>query len=739
MNSDSQNFYSSPSNKNSASSEIESVDELINLLLEQKTSEDDFPDKILVENAEPTFEVQNQQPTLEDLDPEDLVFEETVKEIGIEIEGESQPMIAEEVKDRAFLPPTIETTTSSAENLDLIAQVAAIDTEQASSEELADAVNTLMPLMIELLKFKIDDSQQGVIETVRPVIDRLIEYRIQEDSPKMAAAIAKILPSAISERINLNPETIAKAIAPEIALAIREQIRLDKEAIPQVLGSEMGKAIKAQIELEQDAMVDALYPVIGSTISKYMVEVVQDINSKVESTLSLEGIKRKFRARMQGVSEAELIFQESVGYHVQAIFLIDKDSGIVIQEIQLPGERHLDSDMLAGMLTAIRSFANDCIRSDSELDSIDYGDWQIPLEAAGYCYLAVVVAGEPPKQFITKIRQVLGEIVLEYDEVIQNFDGNTAKVPQGIRTKLEQLTEVNKDKTLHKSSFLFGLINLLVLILGMILIPWGIVNYRTRNAHNIEQIAVSQLDAAPELSVYRLDPQVKQGKLVIQGRVPSEYLRTQAATITQGIASQHNLQLDNQILTVDIPVNPSLITGEIERLTNLFNQQPRVAIKTDYQPQTLKIAGFIGDESTYRAIAEAFDQIPGIDTIVFDVEEQLPVISQRIYFALDSNNLDFADNINNIKAVQKLLQQYPQLSLKLTGHSDGIGSSTINQRLGKERCQAVKTALVARGIEPNRLVVDCDSLLLPKNTDNDHTAWSKRYVSFEPFVSPDQP
>jgi len=284
------------------------------------------------------------------------------------------------------------------------------------------------------------------------VIDQLIEQRTQEDSQKMADAIAKILPSAITAEINFAPEAIAKAIAPEIAASIREQILLDQDAIPQVLGPEMGKAIKAQIESERDAMVDALYPVIGSTISKYMVEVVQDINQKVESTLSSEGVKRKIRARVQGISEAELIFKESISYHIRAIFLIHKDSGLVIQEIQVLGAEHLDSDMLAGMLTAIRSFANDCISTGSELDSIDYGDWQIPLEVAGYCYLAVVIKGEPPQQFITKIRQVLGEIVMEYDDAIQNFDGDIANVPRGIQTKLERLTESNKDKPQKSSS-----------------------------------------------------------------------------------------------------------------------------------------------------------------------------------------------------------------------------------------------------------------------------------------------
>ncbi len=740
MNSSPENLPSNSNHKNSSASDSEPIGDLIDFLLdsEQSASDSLFEPKVSTEH------VDSLAADLEsDLTAPSPALDEgiAVEEIEVEIESESNPTLAEAVEYQAFLqqtvkPEQVEPKTTNAEitQVSSIEEVEAIDTETASPEDLADAVNTLIPLIVELLQFKLNDSKEGVIQTIRPVIDQLIEHRIQEDSPKMAAAIAKILPDAITEKINLDPETIARAIAPEIALSIREQILLDEHAIPQVLGPEMGKAIKAQIESERDAMVDALYPVIGSTISKYMVEVVQDINQKVESTLSLEGIKRKIRARAQGVSEAELIFKESIGYYVRAIFLIDKDSGLVIQEIQVPGSEHLDSDMLAGMLTAIRSFANDCISTSSELDSIDYGDWQIPLEVAGYCYLAVVVKGEPPKQFITKIRQVLGEIVLEYDDEIQNFDGNIAHVPHGIKTKLEELTESNKDKS-QKSTSSPILLWLLIFIMSIVFIPWGIVNYRARLAHNIEQNTATQLDAAPELSVYRLDPQVKAGKLTITGRVPSEYLSNQAAIITQKIASQNKLELDNHIVTINVPVNPSLVTGEIQRLTKLFNQQSTVAIETDYELKTLTVKGFILDKTTRQTINQAFRQIPGIEQIVFNIVEQLPLIEQRVYFNQGSSQLNSIDNLSKIKATKQLLRQYPQLHLKLVVHSDGSGSTRINQKLGQKRCQVVKATLIEGGIEPDRLLMDCNSSILPSNKENYHPQWSKRYVSLKPFIS----
>ena len=709
------------SNKNTSSTSFQDdlIDDLIDVLLAGKPSNDNLP------SAKKTSNPGNKLTLDEETTSRELKSSRAVED---RVKPTLQKLSSEPLVKQSILPKKI-SPQLQIDKLDSVKQkIEALNSQEGSIKELVDSVNALIPLIMELLKFKLNDSKEGIIHTVVPILDQLIERRVTEDSQKMAKAIAKILPSAITEQINLSPEAIAKAIAPEIALSIKQQILLDENAISKALASEMGKSIKAQIELERDAMVDALYPVIGSTIAKYMVEVVQDINSKVESTLSPEGIKRKIRAKIQGVSEAELIFQESVGYRVRAVFLIDKDSGIVIQEIQKPGEKQLDSDMIAGMLTAIRSFANDCISSGSELDTIDYGDWQIPIEVAGYCYLAVVLTGEPSKQFRSEIRQILGEIVLKHGNAIQKYDGNMATVPPEIKVKLEQLSEPEQQKSSSSPVLLW----LIAFILGIIFIPWGIINYRARVARHIERVTATQLDAAPELSVYRLDPQVSRGKLTVSGRLPSQYLRNQAAIITQKIAKQNNLQLENQIVTVDVPVNPSLVTGEIQRLTGLFNQKPEVIIETNYRPKILTIQGFILSDSARKNINEAFSKIPGVEQIILIVSDRLPKVEQRIYFESGSSQLN-VDNSSKIRAIKDLLNQYPQLNLKLTVHSDSGGSIEINRRLGKERCQNVRDALVARGVESNRLATQCESPLLPSNT-NPQATLSNRYVSFELFV-----
>ena len=732
------NFSSSQTTNNL--SKLEPLEDLIDLLLQdslpnngQKTSKSSHKDLVLEDSefekksaAQPNTDLENSLAT--QIESDSFGIDSQYPNMEVEVESQTKLTGDRAVKSEP-LGQTVSSNTKENENIDALEQLKTLDS-QSDPQKLVEVVNSLIPLIVELVQFKLEDSQTEIIKTVRPVIDRLIEERIAEDSQKMATAIAPILPSAISKGIDLTPEAIAKAIAPEIALSIAEQIRLDENSISQTLGPEMGKAIKTQIELERDAMVDALYPVIGSTISKYMVEVVREINSKVESTLSPQGIKRKIRAKIRGVSEAELILQESVGYCVRAIFLIDKDSGLVVREIQQPGES-LDSEMIAGMLTAIRSFANDCITSGSELDTINYGDWQIPLEVAGYCYLAVVVKGESTKQFRNQMRRVLGEIVVEHGNLIKNYDGNLASVPPEIDTQLEQLIPSDGDKSSKSSSPV--LLWLLILILGAIFIPWGIVNYRARSARRIERTAAVKLDAAPELSVYRIVPEVSRGRLVVTGRVPSQYLRDRAATIVREIAEQNDLVLNDRITTVDVPVDPSLLTGEINRLTELFDRQPEVAIDTNYQPKTLTVTGFVSHHSDRQTIARAFSNIPGVDRVIFDLNA-LPIVEQRIYFESGEIDLNFADNTSKIDAVEQLLTRYPRLHLKLVAHSDGTGSLELDREIGEKRCQTVKTALVARGIEPKRVIARCDLLLLPANTSDPQATWTNRYVSFEPFV-----
>lgn len=605
--------------------------------------------------------------------------------------------------------------------------------------ELTDLVNSLIPLITEIVKLKVNDSQESIFEAIVPVIDQIIAQRSVQDRQRMAIALAAILPAAIAQGIEAHPQSIAKAIAPEIALSIQEQIHLDRDSMSRTLGPEMGKAIKTQIELERDAMVDALYPVIGNTISKYMVEVVRAINEKVENALSLEGFKRKIRARIRGVSEAELIFQEAINYKVEAIFLIHKASGLIIREVQPDLERQLESDLVAGMLTAIRSFANECIAKSSELDEIDYGDSKIILEVAGYCYIAVVVKGEPSKKFIEKIRTTLGKIVLKHGKEIENYNGDPATVSSKVQILLEKLIEQETllsqtESAPKKAKPPTTLLGLLTILLVLIFLPWGIFQYRRTMAMKIEQAISVALDATPALSVYRLIPQVDKGKLILTGRVPSRYLRKQAATIAAKIASKQNLELDNQIIAVNVPLAPEAIAQEVQLVTSLLNQREGVALSSNFQEDTVEIAGFLLKQQDTQSFVTAFKQIPGVNKVTLTIARQLPTLPIRIYFQSDLDHIDLREISSKIEQVKQFLAKYPQLNIRLVGYSDPTGSRSENEKLAIDRARFVQAKLISQGVSPERLQIAVGTEN-PPGVDPAQPLWLSRCVLFEPFIA----
>ena len=589
----------------------------------------------------------------------------------------------------------------------------------------------ILPWIAEIISRKIADSKEEVVQAVVPIIADVIRATTVENKQAMSAAIAELLPEALAQQIHNSPAEIAHAIAPEIGIAIKEQIRLDKEAIAQALAPEMGKAITAQIELERDAMVDALYPVIGSTISKYMAEAIKTINEKVSNTLSFEGFQRKIRSKVQGVSEAELILQESIPFTIQAVFLIHKASGLVISEAQHSGNYQLESEMLAGMLTALRSFVNECIIQPgeiSELNQIEYGDSKIMLEVAGYCYIAVVIKGQPPQSFIKKMRQTVSNLILNYAKLIHEFNGDPDTIPESLHPFIKKLFDQhNQQKITQKPLALIGLCGA---ALSLILVPWGIYQYRSNIERSLEANASAALASAPELAVYRLNVDVDGNTLKLTGKLPNPELRTKAEKIAASTAP--NLKLDNKIVAVDVPPDPVLTAAEVQRITAVLNKMEGVSISSRYGDRRVTVEGTVMQDADAQKIAQSLKQIPGVQSAISTVKLNPLKIATRIYFEQGIARLD-STHQETIVNIKDFLKQHPQKRIKIIGHSDRVGEATANQQLALLRAETVRDALVLQGVDPKRLQV-FGSPNPPAGVEPNQPLLLSRCVLFEPIT-----
>ncbi|MCP2731159.1 OmpA family protein [Limnofasciculus baicalensis] len=574
----------------------------------------------------------------------------------------------------------------------------------------AELIKLILPLIAEILTIKVGEAREEMARAMSPIIDEMIQAKTQEDKQGISSALAPILPDAITEQVTNYPGEFATALAPE-----------------------MGKAIKEQIELERDAMVDALYPVIGSTITKYMGEAIAAINQKVENNLSPEGISRKLRARIQGVSEAELIFKEAMPFSIQGIFLIHKGSGLIVSEVQPFGKQRLESEMMAGMLTAIRSFVNDCIAQSgniSELDRIDYGNCEIVLEVAGYCYLAVVTEGTPPPSFLEKMRDTLITITQRHGKAIELFDGDPDSVPKPVHQLLESLTQVSDGSrpTLGQARNIpVAILAVVTLVLSAIFIPWGIHHHRSVINLNLEEKTRLALTSDPELAVYRIGVDAKGNTIRLSGKLPTKYLVEKAGEITNDAAPK--VKLDNQIVAVKVPQDPTVVAGEVERATRILNQTERMAIWTTYNEGKVTVKGSIVQVADAEKITEALSKIPGVESVTNTAQLQPLALASRIYFDLNSAELKSSER-EKLDRVKAFLNDYPSQNLRVIGYCDRNGNKLENQELAVERAKTVSKLLVNQGIDPRRLQV-AGTTKPPTNVYADDALNLSRFVEFE--------
>jgi hypothetical protein len=264
-------------------------------------------------------------------------------------------------------------------------------------------------------------------------LERLKDLLLDDERGARARADARI--DAL-ERRRLTPQELPVLV--EAAARGETAPRLAR-ALAAPLADALGDAVVQR----RQSIVDALFPVIGPAIRKAIAEsmrgMVADLNAAIESSLSLRGLRWRVEALRTGAPYAQVVLRHTLRWRIEHVFLIEPGAGLVIHHESAPGLPELDSDAIAGMLTAIGDFVQDSVgrSSGGTLASADVGEHVLWVEDGPRARLACFIRGAPPAALRTLLRMRLEQIHERFADPLAQLQAGAADVGAALDRALD--------------------------------------------------------------------------------------------------------------------------------------------------------------------------------------------------------------------------------------------------------------------------------------------------------------
>ena len=272
----------------------------------------------------------------------------------------------------------------------------------------------------------------------------------------------------------------------------------------------------------------------------------------------------------------------------------------------------------------------------------------------------------------------------------------------------------------------FSLLGMGLATLGLIGIPFAIYHYFSLQERRIEQNVAQALASNPDLAVYRLEADVWRKQLQLKGTLPNSQLRHQAEEIAKLKAP--GFQLENNIIVVELPPNPVEVAAKVQQVVTALNQIDGISISARFEAGKVTLEGTALQFTNIEKIAETFSKISGVEAVSNQIQIKPGSIASRIYFSQDSERVRSIDIDVKLLPIKQLMQQYPNVKLKIVGYSH---STEYNREtLALERAQTVQNILEDRGIDRRRMEAFAGKGS-PQDVAPNQPRWFSRCVLFE--------
>lgn len=498
---------------------------------------------------------------------------------------------------------------------------------------------------------------------------------------------------------NIQVQDISRMLPEAVILRTIQDKQLAEAMVPTV-----EEAIQFSVKKDLTILANAIFPVIGPAIRKAIATaletMIESLNQTVEHSLSPQSFKWRLEALQTGKSFVEVVLLRTLLYRVEQVFLIHKQTGILLQHVVAPAVAAQDADLVSAMLTAIQDFVRDSfsVQTNDGLKTLQFGDLTIWIEQSPQAILASVIRGHPPNELKLVFQDTIEKFHLKFVNNLNSFQGDVSQFDAS-RPDLEACLQTQyKPKKEKRYSSVWSLLGVVAIALGI----WSFFSIRERLqwAAYLEKLHAQR-------GIVVTSAQKQQGKYFISG------LRDPLATDPVKLLSQVNLNpnevtshwepylsLDSEFVAkrakqvLQPPATVSLKVDE-NRILHATGSAPRQWIV-----ETRKLVRVIPGITKFQEDNLVVAELWRLESAKKQVEKQVLLFEEGTTQLIPNQEQKLQSLVREIKNIFDTASVLGKnVSIEIVGRTDKHGVEQTNMELSQARASAILSFLVSQGLK----------------------------------------
>ncbi len=272
-------------------------------------------------------------------------------------------------------------------------------------------------------------------------IDELRQIIVGDNTEQLSELKKRI------ESVEARTRDVAEVLPPAIERGIEESDQLIN-----AFKKPVSETLKRAIRTEPKEYAEILYPVMAPSIRRAISQAISSllvtINQVTESATSIKGLGMRFESIRTGIPYAEIALRRSILYRIDHVYLIDRETGMLISETASNDAESLDSDAVSAMFSAIQSFVQDSFSQNDQdrLTDLKVGEHNVWVAHGQKVMLACVIYGDAPESLKEHLYDTLDFINTEYAVPLSESSPDPAELA-GIDNHLSPLLQLRLKET----------------------------------------------------------------------------------------------------------------------------------------------------------------------------------------------------------------------------------------------------------------------------------------------------